>query len=163
MKNQKYLRLSIIINCLQLLGIVYLVINSSKYKQDAHIGNDPIAPVVNNPSSEVRVDESLVENNSEKETDELKIEKRISELPEYKEANHFIDSISQGQRGLSMMIEKPEKRENDYTVTIGYNGEMRFETYQIFYVNPKTLAVKVYDDRSGQRMSIEAKRNQIGD
>jgi hypothetical protein len=96
-------------------------------------------------------------------TDEAKVQRIVSELPEYKEAQAMIDSLTKGKHGVSTMVEKPEKGKTDYTVTVGYNGDERFETYGVYFVNPKTGQVKLYDDMSGQVVTIEAWRNRVGD
>lgn len=94
---------------------------------------------------------------------EKAILERVAQLPEYKHAASMIDSITNHRHGISRMITAPEKGSSYYEVTVGYNAPKRFETYNIFYVDPNTLQVKVYDDMSGEIISIEDWRNRIGD
>ena len=66
-------------------------------------------------------------------------------LPFVKKANAYIDSFSNHQHGIAFMMDSLGKGEKDIYVQAGYNGEMRFETYYQFYVDPVTLEIKVYD------------------
>ena len=104
-----------------------------------------------------------VQAQSNSNADEATVMQRIKELPEYQEAAHTIDSVTNGKHGISTMVEKPEKGKTDYQVTIGYNSPERFETYGVYYVNPKTGQVKLYDDMSGEIITIEAWRSRVGD
>jgi hypothetical protein len=76
---------------------------------------------------------------------ESKILNAVMSLPEVEASNTYIDSISFHQKGIAGIIDAPENGETDYGVRVGYNGNDRFEVYHFFYVNPKTMQVKVLD------------------
>lgn len=74
-----------------------------------------------------------------------KISDALMKLPFIKKANEYIDSFSNHKHGIMFMLDSSGKDENEISVQAGYNGDQRFETYYRFYVNPKTLDIKVYD------------------
>jgi len=76
---------------------------------------------------------------------ENKMLDKLSKLPEWIQANQYIDSLTNHKHGLSVMTEKPNKETTDYCFRVGYNNELRFETYFNFYVNPKTFELKILD------------------
>jgi len=59
-------------------------------------------------------------------------------LPITQKVHNQISKATQGQRGVSVIVE-PQKTMNNaqeyYVVRMGYNGEDRYETYHILYVN----------------------------
>lgn len=59
-------------------------------------------------------------------------------LPITQKVHNQIRKATQGQRGVSVIVE-PQKTMNNgqeyYVVRMGYNGEDRYETYHILYVN----------------------------
>ena len=52
-------------------------------------------------------------------------------------------------------MDKPEAPETDIPVQAGYNGNDRFETYYRFFVNPKTMEIKVYDVADDKKLTIK--------
>nr|WP_311458121.1 hypothetical protein [uncultured Capnocytophaga sp.] len=59
-------------------------------------------------------------------------------LPITQKVHNQIRKATQGQRGVSVIVD-PQKTMNNgqeyYVVRMGYNGEDRYETYHILYVN----------------------------
>ena len=59
-------------------------------------------------------------------------------LPITQKVHNQIRKATQGQRGISVMVD-PQKAMNNgqeyYVVRMGYNGEDHYETYHILYVN----------------------------
>ena len=59
-------------------------------------------------------------------------------LPITQKVHNQIRKATQGQRGVSVMVD-PQKTMNNgqeyYVVRMGYNGEDHYETYHILYVN----------------------------
>ena len=54
------------------------------------------------------------------------------------------------------MIDKGgDSTDTDITVEAGYNGELRFETYYHFYVNPGTLEIKVLDVVTDKKLTVK--------
>ena len=59
-------------------------------------------------------------------------------LPITQKVHNQIRKATQGQRGVSVMVEPQEAIEQGqkyYVVRIGYNGNERYETYHLLYVN----------------------------
>ena len=59
-------------------------------------------------------------------------------LPITQKVHNQIRKATQGQRGVSVMVEPQEAIEQGqkyYAVRIGYNGNERYETYHLLYVN----------------------------
>jgi hypothetical protein len=77
---------------------------------------------------------------------EEEIDDKIYALPEVKEKGRFIDSLTHHKRGVSIMIvDKPSAKRPYYWVKVGYDSDLRFETYYNFYVYKKGLVVKFLD------------------
>ena len=85
------------------------------------------------------------EKDSINEPIEDKILNAIMSLPEVGKSNSYIDSISNHKKGIASIIDAPENGETDYSVRVGYNGDERFEVYYFFYVNQKTMQIKILD------------------
>ena len=86
---------------------------------------------------------------------ENKITSALMKLPFVKKSNTYIDSFSNHRHGIAFMLDSMEKGETEIPVRAGYNGNMRFETYYFFYVNPKTLEIKVMDVVNDKKMSVK--------
>ena len=73
--------------------------------------------------------------------------KEISSFPEIRKENKYIDSFSQGKHGIALLIDNPTKDEPYYSIHIGYNGKLSFETYNLFYVyiRGKSYEIRVND------------------
>ena len=72
-----------------------------------------------------------------------------------------IDSLSNHTKGIALMIvERPNDGLPYFSVKVGYDGDTRFETYYLFYVDPKTLAVKIEDILSGEVLTLDEWRKQ---
>jgi uncharacterized lipoprotein len=90
---------------------------------------------------------------------ESKIMKVILDLPEVKEADEHIDSVTNHQHGVAAIIDDLEQGDTDYSVRVGYNGDERFEVYYFFTVNPVTLKVKILDVDSNIPIEDWRKKN----
>ncbi|WP_409416350.1 hypothetical protein [Flavobacterium sp. PS2] len=88
-------------------------------------------------------------------TEDLAIQ-TISKLKEVQLQQKYIDSISNHTKGVSYMTdEKIIKNKAYYEVATGYNGELRWETYYLFYVNKKNCDdIYVNEVVSGDIISI---------
>ena len=84
-----------------------------------------------------------------------KITAALLKLPFVKKSDKYIDSISNHKHGIAFLLEEPAKDETDIPVQAGYNGNERFETYYRFFVNPKTLEVKVYDVVEDKKLTVK--------
>jgi len=77
---------------------------------------------------------------------EERITDKIFALPEVKEKGKFIDSLTHHKNGVSIMIYvKPSAKAPYYWVKVGYDGEVKFETYYNSYVYRKGLVIKFLD------------------
>ena len=70
--------------------------------------------------------------------------------------NNYIDSFSNHKHSISFMMDAPAANETDIQVQAGYNGDERFETYYRFFVDPKTLEIKVYDPLQDKKLTLKA-------
>lgn len=69
----------------------------------------------------------------------------LLKLPIVIKANEHIDSISKHKHGITFIFDRIEKNENEIAVKAGYNNTERFETYYLFFIEPKSFEIKVYD------------------
>jgi hypothetical protein len=76
----------------------------------------------------------------------------LNTLSFIKESNRYIDSITKHKHSIAYIIDTTDK---EYTITAGFNGEERFETYYRFTIDKKTKAIKVQDDVSGDMVTPE--------
>jgi hypothetical protein len=86
---------------------------------------------------------------------ENKITDALMKLPFVIKSSNYIDSFSNHQRGIAFMMDEPQENETDVSVQAGYNGGERFETYYRFFVNPKTMEIKVYDPVEDKKLTIK--------
>jgi hypothetical protein len=86
---------------------------------------------------------------------EDKITAALLKLPFVQKSDKYIDSFSNHKHSIAFMMDKPEAPETDIQVQAGYNGNERFETYYRFFVNPKTLDIKVYDAAEDKKLTIK--------
>jgi hypothetical protein len=62
---------------------------------------------------------------------------KLFQLPEVRKSNNFVDSFTHHKHGVSaLVVSKPGKNSKYYCIAVGYNGDLRFETYYNFYVWP---------------------------
>lgn len=80
----------------------------------------------------------------------------LMKLDEVQATNKHIDSLSNHTKGVALQIvERPaENEQHSFVVKVGYDGDTRFETYYIFYVDGRTLAVSVEDLATGDIVPI---------
>lgn len=84
---------------------------------------------------------------------EKKITEALLKLPFVQKSDSYIDSISNHKHGISFLLDTAAG--NTVSVQAGYNGEQRFETYYHFYVDPKTMEIKVYDPVEDKTLTIK--------
>lgn len=120
----------------------------------------------NQPKSAVEKATVVEVQESQKETPNVAIgdttEKLLSEdevvdlvlaLPITQRANKQISEATKGQKGVSVMVEPEETIEHGqkyYVVRIGYNGNDRYETYHLLYVNKQDRSdIRIEDPIEG--------------
>ena len=86
---------------------------------------------------------------------EDKIKAALLKLSFVKKSDKYIDSISNHKHGIAFMLDEPAEQETDIPVQAGYNSKERFETYYRFFVNPKTLEIKVYDVVEDKKLTLK--------
>ena len=86
---------------------------------------------------------------------EDKITSALMKLSFVIKSDKYIDSFSNHKHGIAFLMDKPEAPETDIPVQAGYNGNDRFETYYRFFVNPKTMEIKVYDVADDKKLTIK--------
>lgn len=86
---------------------------------------------------------------------ENKITTALLKLPFVQKSNAYIDSLTNHKHGITFLLDSAGNSENEISVQAGYNGSQRFETYYRFYVDPKSLAVKVYDQVADKKLTVK--------
>lgn len=84
---------------------------------------------------------------------EKKVTAVLLKFPFVQKSNKYIDSMSNHKHGISFMLDNT-KGEN-VSVLAGYNSDERFETYYHFYVDPKTMAVTIYDPLTNKTLPVK--------
>lgn len=134
---------------LYLLVIVsFTACNSSSKKEEAVVADSATANMKTDSSSKYIhsfTDTAL----------ESKITKALMKLPFVMKSSNYIDSFSNHQHGIAFMMDQPQENETDISVQAGYNGGERFETYYRFFVNPKTMEIKVYDPVEDKKLTVK--------
>ena len=90
---------------------------------------------------------------------ENKLIEIVSNLPEFQETSNLIDSLSNHEKGASIIIDRSQNNESEYYITIGYNGELRFKPYYHFLISTNDWKVKIQDFQTGEYIPIETCRN----
>ncbi len=82
---------------------------------------------------------------------------KILELDEIKAQAKFLDSLTKGKSGIAFLVDSTKVNNIwNYSLSAGYNGPDRFETYHIFYASgDQCNALKIADPVSGETLSIE--------
>ena len=86
---------------------------------------------------------------------EDKITSALMKLPFVIKSDKYINSFSNHKHSIAFLMDKPEAPETDIPVQAGYNGNERFETYYRFFVNPKTMEIKVYDVADDKKLTLK--------
>nr|WP_315027412.1 hypothetical protein [uncultured Chryseobacterium sp.] len=83
--------------------------------------------------------------------------KEILDLPEMKAQAKFLDSLTQGKGRIGFLIDSSKVNNIwDYSISAGYNGDERFETYHIFHASGNQCDhLEILDPVSGDYLSIE--------
>jgi hypothetical protein len=86
---------------------------------------------------------------------EDKITAALLKLSFVQKSDKYIDSFSNHKHSIAFLMDEPAANETDIPVQAGYNGNDRFETYYRFFVNPKTLEIKVYDAAEDKKLTVK--------
>jgi len=79
----------------------------------------------------------------------------LMKLPFVIKSDKYIDSFSNHKHGIAFILDIPASPNTDIPVQAGYNGNERFETYYHFFVNTKTMQIKVYDVAQDKKLTIK--------
>lgn len=97
------------------------------------------------------------------ESEEEKLLKQVSQLKEVIKKESFIDSLSNGQNGITIIVqEKPTEEKPYYWIQVGYNNTFRLEVYYNFYVYPKDMKIMYLDTESGNVLNLSEWREGVG-
>ncbi|MEO8406723.1 MAG: hypothetical protein ABI480_19070 [Chitinophagaceae bacterium] len=81
-----------------------------------------------------------------------KISEVLMKLPFVKKSNTYLDSLTNHEHGIAFIFDSSAK---GVSVMAGYNGDLRFETYYNFLVDPATFNVKILEPISGEMISTK--------
>ncbi|WP_298827068.1 hypothetical protein [uncultured Capnocytophaga sp.] len=123
----------------QLLGILLLVGLSLMSCQNQSKSSTQEVPTQEQALSKERPNPAAGETDTAAQSlTEDQVVDLVFTLPITQKVHNQISKATQGQRGVSVIVD-PQKTMNNaqeyYEVRIGYNGEDRYETYHILYVN----------------------------
>ncbi|WP_300599745.1 hypothetical protein [Niabella sp.] len=76
----------------------------------------------------------------------------LRKVPFVAESHRYIDSFSHHKHGIAFLIDTVSDKEVNFRA--GYNGDLRFETYYFFTVNPQNFTIKVMEPVSGDQLTI---------
>ena len=134
---------------LYLLVIIFFAACNNAAKTDE-------VAVTDSSSAKIKADSSAKYIHSFTDTAlETKITNALMKLPFVMKSSNYIDSFSNHRHGNAFMMHEPAENETDVSVQAGYNGGERFETYYRFFVNPKTMEIKVYDPVEDKKLTIK--------
>ena len=96
---------------------------------------------------------AAIRDTTEKLLSEDEVVDLVLALPITQRANKQINEATKGQKGVSVMLEPEETIEHGqkyYVVRIGYNGNDRYETYHLLYVNKQDRSdIRIEDPIEG--------------
>lgn len=76
----------------------------------------------------------------------------LRKIPFVAESNRYIDSFSHHKHGMAFLIDTVSDKEVNFRA--GYNGDLRFETYYFFTVNPQNFDIKILEPISGDHLTL---------
>lgn len=82
----------------------------------------------------------------------------IGRLPEIQKKANYVDSITNGEKGISLIIEADNDTVYDYYVKVGYNNESRFETFFHLYVDTLDYQINIQDYLLGDIITFDTWR-----
>lgn len=82
---------------------------------------------------------------------------KILDLEEIKDQAKFLDSQTQGKGKIGFLVDSTKVNNGwDYSISVGYNGPDRFETYHIFHASSsECAALEILEPASGEYISLE--------
>ena len=84
-----------------------------------------------------------------------RITNKLFALPEVKMKNIFVDSLTNHKKGISMRVmQKPDKLKKYYWIAVGYDSDLRFETYYNFYIWPDNMIIKYLHPYNGRALTL---------
>lgn len=76
-------------------------------------------------------------------------------------SNTVIDSFSNHKHGIAFL--QDTAKNGEINISVGYNGDSRFETYYSFIVEPSNNKLVVLDPISGEKMDVDEFRKTLKD
>jgi len=138
---------------MRILLAAFLLFSFAACNNNEPVKEEPVAKIDSLPAkTETKPEQSYIH----KFTDtalEKKVTAVLLKFPFVQKSNKYIDSVSNHKHGISFMLDNT-KGEN-VSVLAGYNSDERFETYYHFYVDPKTMAVTIYDPLTNKTLAVK--------
>lgn len=82
----------------------------------------------------------------------------VNKLPEIQECYIFIDSLTNGEKGLSVLIDEYTDSILDYSVQVGYSSELKFETFYHLYIDTLPFKILIEDYLEGDIVDFDTWR-----
>jgi len=138
---------------MRILFAAFLLFSFWACNNNEPVKEEPAAKVDSLPAkAETKSEQSYIHKFSDTAL-EKKITAVLLKFPFVQKSNKYIDSVSNHKHGISFMLDN-DKGEN-VSVLAGYNSDERFETYYHFYVDPKTMAVTIYDPLTNKTLPVK--------
>ena len=84
---------------------------------------------------------------------------KLFDLPEVRLSNSYVDSFTHHTHGIAARVmQRPGKSAKYYWIAVGYDSDLRFETYYNFYVWPAKMTIKYMDTFTGKMLTLAAWR-----
>ena len=81
---------------------------------------------------------------------------KIFALSEVRAKNRYIDSLTHHKKGVSLLVTaRPYAKHPYFWVKVGFNNNIRFETYYNFYINESNLEVNYFDPMNNEILSLQ--------
>ncbi|SDD89145.1 hypothetical protein [Niabella drilacis] len=128
------------------LLICLLVISCHEPRMDKRVTSDTIA------GNNIPVADTLLIAPVREHATEAEVLDSLRNVPFVAASNRYIDSFSHHKQGIAFLIDTVSDKEVNFRA--GYNGDLRFETYYFFTVNPQNFDIRIMEPVSGEHLTI---------
>lgn len=92
---------------------------------------------------------------------ELRILDTLKKLPEIKEQQQVLDSMTNHTDKVSFILNPPTVGNRNYIVQVGDMRGEQFEMYYLFYIQPDSFIIRIEDNNSGYLMTLDEWRKML--
>lgn len=92
---------------------------------------------------------------------ELRILDTLKKLPEIKEQQQLLDSVSNHTDKVSFILNPPTVGNKNYIVQVGDMRGDQFEMYYLFYVQPDSFIIRIEDNNTNYLMTLDEWRKML--